>query len=56
LIFKSGGFGHLISHPSYGAAFAGLAYGGGASAGRAAGSAVDGADGGVGVVIVWEYA
>ena len=52
---SAGGVGHLISHPSYGAATVGKPYGGGAGSGRAAGSAVDGADGAVGVVIVWEY-
>jgi hypothetical protein len=53
---SSMGGGHLISHVSYGAATVGPAYGGGAGAGRTAGVAIDGADGGVGVVIVWEYA
>ena len=53
---SAGGAGHQISHPSYGAATVGPPYGGGAGGGGAAGSATDGADGGVGVVIVWEYA
>ena len=53
---SSNGAGHQISHAAYGAATVGPAYGGGAGAGGAAGSTTDGADGGVGVVIVWEYA
>jgi len=39
----------------YGAATVGPAYGGGAGSGKGNNATIDGADGGVGVVIVWEF-
>jgi len=47
------GFGSTTD--AYGAAAVGKPYGGGASQGRGNNATVDGANGGVGVVIVWEY-
>jgi hypothetical protein len=53
---SSSGAGFSRLNPSYGVAEVGPAYGGGASAGKANAATIDGAAGGVGVVIVWEYA
>jgi hypothetical protein len=53
---SSSGAGLLRTHADYGVAAVGPAYGGGASTGRGEAVTIDGAAGGVGVVIVWEYA
>ena len=55
---STGGSGTVLQRTAldYGAASAGTDYGGGAGAGGGNNAAVDGADGGAGVVIVWEYA
>ena len=54
---STGGNGDVVQRVTsdYGAASAGKSYGGGAGAGGGNNVAIDGADGGVGVVIVWEY-
>ena len=54
---STGGEGDVLKRTTndYGAATVGGSYGGGAGAGGGNDATVDGADGGVGVVVVWEF-
>ena len=52
---STSGTGYRRDGDGYGVATVGPAYGGGAGSGKGNDVAVDGADGGVGIVIVWEY-